>query len=380
MKKIMICLSQLMLLLLLLGAKKVYAMDCYFLTINAIENNSSCKKNIEDVESVFRRNQLKGYSEKQKYFNYTYNCEGIGSTKSEFDAALDLAFSKSTTNDRIVLYYTGHGRMEQKSNNELRGTGLELGNDYYPYEDLAKKICSYKCKYAVIMLEACGSGAFIDEAKKMPQAKSKMVVFTASKAEEKARYRKKWFNDLPYSRFTNALTAGFKNPTFYADMIKKDGSVTAEELFSYIKVVMGQDLLNWKIKDEEVVSAWKDQTPMAYYGNKNFAVFQYTKLSLNKSSLPFKQIGTYSTLKAKITGVQDTVKWTSDNTSVATVNSKGVVIAKSAGAAKITATCNRAKAVCTVIVSKQTSPVKINKTSTTILAGSSVTLKATYNL
>lgn len=56
----------------------------------------------------------------------------------------------------------------------------------------------------------------------------------------------------------------------------------------------------------------------------------------------------------KVTGTKKKVKWSSDKKKVATVNQKGVVTAKSAGTAKITAKVGSKKYTCTVKVAKKT--------------------------
>lgn len=72
--------------------------------------------------------------------------------------------------------------------------------------------------------------------------------------------------------------------------------------------------------------------------------------SLNKAKVSIK-VGNSYTLK--LSGTTQKVTWKSSNTSVATVNSKGVISAKKAGTAKVTATVLKKKYTCTVTVSKK---------------------------
>ncbi len=76
-----------------------------------------------------------------------------------------------------------------------------------------------------------------------------------------------------------------------------------------------------------------------------------TGISLNKSTLSLVE-GNYETLTATVdpTDTTDTVTWSSDKTSVATVDSTGKVTAVAAGTAKITATAGTKTATCTVTV------------------------------
>ncbi len=76
-----------------------------------------------------------------------------------------------------------------------------------------------------------------------------------------------------------------------------------------------------------------------------------TGISLNKSALSLVE-GNYETLTATVapTDTTDTVTWSSDKTSVATVDNTGKVTAVAAGTAKITATAGTKTATCTVTV------------------------------
>ncbi len=76
-----------------------------------------------------------------------------------------------------------------------------------------------------------------------------------------------------------------------------------------------------------------------------------TGISLDKNALSLVE-GNYETLTATVspTDTTDTVTWSSDKTSVATVDSTGKVTAVAAGTAKITATAGTKTATCTVTV------------------------------
>ena len=113
-------------------------------------------------------------------------------------------------------------------------------------------------------------------------------------------------------------------------------------------------------------------------------IVSVTGVSLNETSMSMT-IGDTQTLVATVTpsdATDKSVTWSSNNTSVATVSSSGLVTAKSAGTATITATTNDGgkKASCVVTVSAPTvsvTGVELNESSMTMTVGDTQTLVAT---
>ncbi len=107
-----------------------------------------------------------------------------------------------------------------------------------------------------------------------------------------------------------------------------------------------------------------------------------TSVKLSKTSVSVVKGKTY-TLKATLgpVGSNDTVKWTSSNTKVATVSASGVVKGIAKGVATITVTTGSGKkATCKVTVKEiKAKGIKLNKTSATVSKGKTLTLKATLN-
>lgn len=111
-----------------------------------------------------------------------------------------------------------------------------------------------------------------------------------------------------------------------------------------------------------------------------------TGVSLNHTSLTMTK-GDTQTLVATITpsnATDKSVTWSSNNTSVASVSSSGVVSAKTAGTAKITVmtTDGGLTATCTVTVNDKIIPVSsvsLNKTSVTLTEGDVQTLTETIS-
>ncbi|GAA4299314.1 hypothetical protein GCM10023142_39800 [Anaerocolumna aminovalerica] len=107
-----------------------------------------------------------------------------------------------------------------------------------------------------------------------------------------------------------------------------------------------------------------------------------TNIKLNKTSYVLG-VGKRFTLKATVeanTATNPKLKWTTSNSKVATVDSKGVVTAKSLGTVVITVTAQdgtRAEASCDIRVVRPVTSVTLNASSVTTVEGRSFTLKAT---
>lgn len=109
-------------------------------------------------------------------------------------------------------------------------------------------------------------------------------------------------------------------------------------------------------------------------------------IKMNKSSLNLK-VGntstlTLSTLPTAVDISNETTTWSSSNTSVATVNSNGMVTAVSAGTAKITATVLGLNAECAITVENVSIPlqsISLSETEVTLNVGENKTLEVTYN-
>ena len=120
----------------------------------------------------------------------------------------------------------------------------------------------------------------------------------------------------------------------------------------------------------------------AYKASCTVTVVQLVeKVTLDATSVSL-QAGKSKTLTAKITpstATYTTVKWSSSNTKVATVDSKGVVKAVAGGSAVITAKSadGNAQATCKVNVTQPPTGVKVTSPSSFVRIGKIVALKAT---
>lgn len=125
---------------------------------------------------------------------------------------------------------------------------------------------------------------------------------------------------------------------------------------------------------------WKVIYKAAGYNDVEATVQVKKQISLNKTSATIyakKPASQYRSvaLKATVELEDKNVTWTSSNSKVAAVNANGVVTAKSAGTATITATANGVSEKCKVTVKNPT--IKVKKTKVTVKKKKKVSVKAT---
>lgn len=99
-------------------------------------------------------------------------------------------------------------------------------------------------------------------------------------------------------------------------------------------------------------------------------------IKLNNSSVTLNK-GKKFTLKATVNGSKETVKWSTSNKKVATVDRKGKVTAKGKGTCTITAACGSLKAKCRVTVKVPT--ITLSQKKITLCAGSFLKLIASVD-
>ena len=109
--------------------------------------------------------------------------------------------------------------------------------------------------------------------------------------------------------------------------------------------------LAWKIFGDEATEEVKNACMEAYPANGGGNPVEPTGIKLNKSTA---EVAAGKTLQLRATlepsGATGTVNWTSSNTSVATVSNSGLITAKTAGTATITASVNSFSDTCEITV------------------------------
>lgn len=137
------------------------------------------------------------------------------------------------------------------------------------------------------------------------------------------------------------------------------------------------DEITFDKNGEMVITPTLEGVPAVQVEGQTPPVVNVTSVTLNRTSLLLNVKGS-ATLKATVkpgNATNKTVRWSSDKPGIATVVN-GVVKAKKAGTAIITAQAGGKKATCKVTVKVPVSKVMLNKKSLTLGVGEKFTLKA----
>lgn len=100
--------------------------------------------------------------------------------------------------------------------------------------------------------------------------------------------------------------------------------------------------------------AWIDANGQTYYDALENALYAITEISVSPTSLSFGTLGDTQQLTGRTTPSGGTITWSSSNTSVATVDSTGLVTSVGYGTATITASCQGYTATCAVTIAQAT--------------------------
>ncbi|HDN95736.1 MAG TPA: hypothetical protein ENG71_01540 [Thermoplasmatales archaeon] len=152
--------------------------------------------------------------------------------------ALDIIAKKVGKDDIFFFVYNGHGgEIEDENGDEEDGydeaiVTWELNKSFYITDDLLEeKLSKINAKGMAIMLDCCLSGAFIENESEFQKSlkddlvKKGRVILTSAYKDALALALTKW--GTPCTKF---LTYALKKEIGY-----KDGKVSAEELFSFVK-------------------------------------------------------------------------------------------------------------------------------------------------
>ena len=100
--------------------------------------------------------------------------------------------------------------------------------------------------------------------------------------------------------------------------------------------------------------AWIDESGQSYYDALENALYPITEISVSPTTLSFGTLGATQQITGTTTPVGGNITWSSSNTSVATVDSTGLVTSVGYGTATITASCQGHTATCAVTIAQAT--------------------------
>lgn len=136
--------------------------------------------------------------------------------------ALRIAAYHATTEDALILYYSGHGY----------DGGFKSYDDYLSYEELRKVLKMCICNSKIVFADACHTGSLRSGKKRKDSGNKKwesnVMLFLSSRGEEESHYS----SVFSASVFTHYLCLGLGGA---ADS-NTDKCITAKELFDYVSV------------------------------------------------------------------------------------------------------------------------------------------------
>lgn len=363
-KKIVICLSSLCFMLMIsmfFCLQQVNAANgkTYALLISGA--GSITDPDVPNMIDRINSNRLEQYPGKPVYTTLNFNKSeaGAGTSVKELENYIKTAYKNATENDLAIFFYSGHGT--QKNG---KGVGIAISEKYYySYKGLAQLLSqSIKCKKIIVVMNACYSGGFYDSGISQLADRSRFIAFLSSQSWQASQVN----TDVNMSRFSRAFVngLGFSSKKVYADF-NNDGKVTVQEMKTYLDIQLRAELI-----DDD----WNDQNPICYTTDNNYVIYQYNNASSSKSLVINKTAlelwkGQSITLNAAKKNISGTLKWTTSNSKVATVSSKGKITAKGVGKATIKVTAGGISKTCKVTVKKPV--IKLNKSKLTIKLGSS---------
>lgn len=149
--------------------------------VMAVNGRNVGKKYFDELTSIIHTSNLTNYKNNNKLYKYSYNTDsGAWDKKKKKEvikkiySTMNSAFSKNSTGDLSFFYYSGHGEKPSEKNSSR--AAMPIGHfgmftsdnkntmDRITFDDLIKKLATYKGKMVVIM-DCCYSGCIVEAAK-----------------------------------------------------------------------------------------------------------------------------------------------------------------------------------------------------------------------
>ena len=216
----------------------------YTLLISGINRNSNSAtyKDCIAIRKAWKQNQYKRMNKSWHSLLCRYNAENTSNNINSawMNAKIKKEFKKSTANDTIIFYYSGHGTPNKGL--LLRAGTSKQKSRTYSYKTLAKQLSKYKARRIIVILDACFAGAFYEQGLKKLSAyqQKRFIVYLSSNKYEQS------YMGTEMSRFTahmvDGLTLG-NGGIRYADF-NRSGSISNKELGDYVSIQLKTDLLH----------------------------------------------------------------------------------------------------------------------------------------
>lgn len=138
-------------------------------------------------------------------------------TKSNIINAIGKMFARATSDDAIILFFSGHG---------VPG-GFVCYDGLLKYETVTAVMKKSEAKSKIIFADACYAGKARKNNKRSQKPSEESVMFfLSSRTKEQSQERRNWRNSL----FTAYLERGLRGGSDY----NRDRTITARELFDFV--------------------------------------------------------------------------------------------------------------------------------------------------
>lgn len=344
------------------------------------------KGTCEKMTAILKKTRIPTYKNSSNIYTYSYNTDSskLKSKKEQKEVVNGInntirkAFAKSTNKDLNIFYYVGHGVPPTKENgyggipigyyNTVFDIASSKDNEKISFVELIKTLNLYKGKFIVI-IDCCRAGALYNAAsEELSESDLNRFMFLVS-----TDYKTDEFAD----QLSRSMISAINNEFIKADE-NRDGCLTLPELFVYLK------------RKHPVLFSYNkpsiSSNNIDFFGDLPVFQFNYTKLSASSISL---SKGKKQTLKTSIKGpksIKHKLKYSSSNSRVASVDSKGRVTGKSSGTAIISVClidnkgqeCISTKSSCVVKV-YETTGIKLDSSSISLYVKDSTYISASVS-
>lgn len=138
-------------------------------------------------------------------------------TKANILNAIGEMFLKATSDDAIILFFSGHG---------VPG-GFVCYDGLLKYEAITAVMKKSKARSKIVFADACYAGKARNNNKRsQKQSEENVMFFLSSRTKEQSQERRNWHNSLFTAFLERGLRGGADN--------NRDRTITARELFVFV--------------------------------------------------------------------------------------------------------------------------------------------------